>query len=332
MTAGPSDARSPSRASVASACRRMSYAASAVCVVATLFDGACGGTTGREGLSTPGTDGGANALADATAADAIGDATGAGPGDEGDAGAFDPMIQYADRTLPDVAAPPDAGEGGAGLDASDGGASLAPCTMAGQTNCVQCGGNLADDAGHAAGVCSPTEALFVQFDISKGRVTAPGPERCDAITDVNPTLNATRACYCCLYKSGCIDDTVLSDTGHECGDLPSGNFPAGNGNSDSYGSLCLATIQCVRDTGCALTNGGIDNCYCGPGGGSPAQCPKNGPATNGVCKTQETNGFKFPPDDSTNILKNYDDHAEPSGIANQIFVCGNVNGCTQCFQ
>jgi hypothetical protein len=94
----------------------------------------------------------------------------------------------------------------------------------------------------------------------------------------------------------------------------------------------LTCITIGPGAGCAATNGGVDNCYCGAGGGSPSQCPSNGPATNGLCKAEETNGLHFDPNDSTDILKNFSDRAEPSGVANQIIVCARANGCTQCLQ
>ena len=228
-----------------------------------------------------------------------------------------------DTGTPDTGAPdtgtPDTGSPDTGVDTGTADAGpLVPCTTAGQTNCVQCQGN-ASGTGNNGGLCSPTEAVLVNLDIAQGTQTAAGPA-------------VSASCYSCAYNAGCIDDTQFPDTGHECGDLPSGNFTAGNGNVASFTSDCIALLSCITTSGCAQTNGGVDNCYCGAGGGSPSACPSNGAATNGACKTQEVNGFTFMPSDSTNILKNFSDKAEPSGVANQIIVCANSNGCTQCLR
>jgi hypothetical protein len=201
-------------------------------------------------------------------------------------------------------------DSGTATDASDGGGAvlLAACTTS-TAACVQCQGN-------ASGLCSPTEAVIVNFDIAQNVAVAPGPA-------------PAASCYNCLLQAGCIDDTIFPDSGHECGDL-TGSFTAGDGNTGTASSLCLATVQCVIGSACAETNGGLDNCYCGAGGGSPSACPGNGAATNGVCKTQETNGFLAAPTDATNTLKNFTDTTEPSGLANQIFICAQASSCTQC--
>jgi hypothetical protein len=292
--------------------RRAQILASALTVVS------CGGTTGREDLPM---ESGAGLVAPVDASvDAM-------ETDDGGlyTGEFDVAIVYADRELPDVSAPIDATVGAGETDGGDAGPSLVPCTTAGQTQCVSCQGNAAD--GGAGGLCTPTEALLVELDIARGSVTDAGSDPYDPN---NPGVAAASGCYTCLYNSGCLDDTTFGDTGHECGDLPSGDFASGDGTTDMYSTLCLATLQCILGSGCALTNGGPTNCYCGSGGGSQGQCPKNGPATDGVCKGPETDGFKFTPNDSTDILKNYSDNAEPSGVANQILVCANANSCFQC--
>ncbi len=249
--------------------------------------------------------------------------------DDGDlyGGAFDVTIAYADRELPDVTAPIDATLDAGQQDGAGAGFSLVPCMAAGQTDCVSCQGNSTD--GGSGGLCTPTEALLVELDIARGSVTDAGAEPYDPN---NPADPAASGCYACLYNNGCIDDTTFGDVDKECGDLPDGDFASGDGTTDAYSTLCLATLQCILGDGCASTSGGSTNCYCGSGGGSPSQCPKNGPATNGACKSPETDGFKFTPSDSTDILKNYYDNTEPSGVANQIFVCANSDGCLQCLQ
>jgi hypothetical protein len=286
--------------------------------------GACGGTTGREGLPSSGSAGttGDAAGGDATSLDGTTADADLDAGEQDDSG-FDVSIEYADRVLPDVSAPAEGGPEAGDLEASSGG--LAPCTADGQTACVQCQGNVADDAGQGAGVCTPTEALFVAYDIAQGYATAPGPD-------------PTSGCYTCLYEAGALDDTEFADTGNECGDLPTQSFTAGNGDVGGYQAICLSTLQCILGTHCAaLDDAGTNNisdCYCGSAGGSASEClgSSRGPLTNGPCKTAETNGFAAMPDDSTSILDSFNDVALPSGKANQFFVASYPSVCPQCLQ
>src|SRR5580692_8958098 len=187
----------------------------ALSAAAALLAFACGGTTGHEGLPTPGDESGDMTMSDAS-----------GPDPKLDARTFDVDIVYADRVLPDVHAPPesgsDASDGGGGAEAAAKG-GLAPCTSAeaGLTDCVSCQGN-------ASGICTPTEAQFVQYDIDNKLVTAPGPDRLpsapgvDAGIDFAPggsnVLGVPRTCYDCLVAFSAIDDTVYGDTGNECED------------------------------------------------------------------------------------------------------------------
>jgi hypothetical protein len=102
----------PSRTQETKAGARPRILAGALCSAAALGWLACGGTTGHEDLPVEQGPGGA----DATVADGgvTADAT-VEAGDEGDFGAFDADIMYADQVLPEVnAAPPmtDAGEAG----------------------------------------------------------------------------------------------------------------------------------------------------------------------------------------------------------------------------
>ena len=289
--------------------RRAHSAASAILLAA------CGGTTGREDLPMESTFDDAAVSANDGDGDAAIDATLGDAGADDGSGAFDVVILYADRVLPDVSPPPPAPPD-AGADAALTG--LQPCTAAGQTDCVACEGN-AVGAENSGGICTPTEAVLVQFDIQQGLANDAG-------------ASPGSSCYSCLYNSGCIDDTQYPDTGHECEDLPAGSFTSGSGTTASLDALCLATLRCVLGTDCAATNGGLDNCYCGPAGGSPSQCPANGPATNGACKGPETDGFIAMPNDATNTLKNFADTTEPSGMANQIIICAQASSCTQCLQ
>jgi hypothetical protein len=194
----------------------------------------------------------------------------------------------------------DASEAG-GEAASEAAGPLVACTTAGQTGCVPCNGN-------ASGLCSATEADFVNFDIANGLATASG-------------FGAT-ACYPCLWNNGCIDDTVFGDSSHECGDL-SGTL---DGGADP--TLCLSTVACILSTSC-VNAAGVSTCYCGVANEGSA-CASAGGAVNGLCLTQEVNGLGYAASDNTDILKNFTNTALPAGMANQIFQCAESNSCTTC--
>jgi hypothetical protein len=227
-----------------------------------------------------------------------------------DTGAPDSTVE--DTGTPDSAVE-DAGpqDTGVAVDASGGG-GLLPCTTASQTGCVPCAGN-------ATGICTPTEAAFVQQDIDQGNATAAGGD-------------SATGCYPCLFMNGCIDDTVFPDTDHECGDL-SGTFGAGAQSGTADSALCLDTLACILQTSCTAVAGTseISNCYCGPTHDGTA-CASAGSAVNGACLTPEVNGLGFDVSDNTDILKNFTDTALPTGMANQILQCAISNACTACLQ
>jgi hypothetical protein len=184
-------------------------------------------------------------------------------------------------------------------DASDGAGPLVPCTTAGQTNCVKCDGQ-------TTGLCTPTEAIVVQYDIDKGLVTAPGPE-------------PMTACYECLTGIACLDDSI-GDTGHECEDT------LAVGTADQ----CRATLSCALSSNCAAV--AVSTCYCGTAGvattchGNPAPGP-----INGACATQIATGLGFPVTDGTDNANHLTDPTRAAGKAVEIMYCGQNNGCTQCF-
>lgn len=257
---------------------------------------ACGGTTGQP-PPPPGAPATNNGAADAGADGALSDA----PDDTGvdasvDAATFDVEITYADRPLPDVyvaeaAAPP-----------PDDGGGLRPCTKTGQTGCVTCDGNM-------DGICSPTEAAFVQHDIAKGLAMGPGPD-------------PAGSCYECLMNGSCINDTEFGDVDHECED-----------NLATFGTAaqCEATIACLLTTNCAKT--AVAACYCGTAAvatacqGNPAPGP-----INGACASTIAMGLGFPLSDGTDNTAKLENIAYAAGKANQIFQCGIANSCAACQQ
>jgi hypothetical protein len=206
--------------------------------------------------------------------------------------------------------PPDAGSSDATTDgaiASCDGATLVPCTAAGQSCCVPCVGNL-------GGTCTQTEAAFVAHDIAAGHATFAG--------------DAADSCYTCLLNGGCLDDFTFGDVDHECGDRV-GVLDAGAKAGTSEVTLCLNTVSCILATSCA--SAATSGCYCGTAGvatacqGNPAPGP-----INGACEQVIADGLGFPPSDGTDITKHLTDTTLPAGMADQIFQCALSNTCTAC--
>jgi hypothetical protein len=187
-----------------------------------------------------------------------------------------------------------------GADASDGSTPLAPCTTAGQTNCVQCNG-------WTTGLCTPTEAILVQHDIDKGFATTAGPD-------------PAGSCYNCLLMSACIDDSTFGDSQLECEDS---KITVGTA------AECRATLACAIASGCAAS--AVAPCYCGTASvatacqGNPAPGP-----INGACATQIATGLGFPVTDGTDNTKDLETNTRASGMAGVILQCVLSNNCTAC--
>jgi hypothetical protein len=280
-------------------------------------------TSSGDDTSVPGNDTGTENDSGVDAADSTVEDTGTGmdstvPADTGtghdtgtemdssvDTGSgMDSMAEAAQDSEADSAA-----DTGMGKDASEGGGSLVPCTTAGQTNCVQCNG-------WSDGVCTPTEAIVVQFDIDHGHVTAPGPE------PFNPQSGFTmNPCYTCLLNQACLDDTVFADMGWECGD------PLTTGTT----AECLTTLNCLMTTKCAAE--AVSTCFCGtaPVAGTCQGNPAAGPI-NGACASQIAAGIGFAETDGTDITKNLTDLTRASGKADRILQCAQSNKCMYCWQ
>jgi hypothetical protein len=244
---------------------------------------------------------------DGEPADVVGGETGAQDSgtDAGDAagdGATDANETGADGS------PVDSGDGAAdaGPEAGDAGSdapTLVPCTVAGQTGCVQCGFS-------NGGVCTPTEAAFVERDI-RNHISGLAPDA--------PDPNGS--CYACLDSKFCIDDKN-GTIGNECGD------------STDAGS-CLNELYCILNSGDGGANSScasalLENCYCGPAEfGSACAAPGAGAHANGVCKDTIASSEGFPVTDNNDILRDLELQANPGGMAAQIIQCG-LTGPTPC--
>jgi hypothetical protein len=190
------------------------------------------------------------------------------------------------------------------LPTAEAAGALAPCTAAGQTNCVRCDG-------WASGVCSQTEAALVRYDIAKRRVTAAGPEKSDP-----GNAYSKEPCYECLMHNGCLDDgPPLGDRGHECGDFADAKAAA----------LCTQALQCMLSKACARTM--VSACYCGDAGVATTCQDK----ANGDCAQVIAAGLGLDRSDGANITKSLTDTSRASGMASQIFQCAHANKCAGCF-
>jgi hypothetical protein len=237
-----------------------------------------------------------------TAAISGGGASCAGTGSLSSTVICDGPVADAGTPVPDSGGggTPDTGTGTP--DTGTGGGPLAPCTTAGQTNCVQCQGN-------NSGLCTATEALFVQHDIDKGIATAAGPD-------------PSSACYSCLFNADCIDNDAFGDTGKECGDA-----------IQTFGTAaeCSAVVSCILGSNCAAS--AVAPCYCGTLGLATTCQGTSGVAVNGACDTVIAAGLGFPVGDGTDNTAKLENSAFASGRADQIFQCGVVaNGCSACQQ
>ncbi len=232
-------------------------------------------------------------------------------------GTADVVADVAAETGPHDAGPDGTTADAGGRDAAaeaghdSGGGVLVPCETAGQANCVKCEGN-ETGAGANGGLCTPTEAIFVQKDIDAGIATAAGDD-------------PASGCYTCLFNAGCIDDTAFGDTNHECGDTLAGGTAA----------ECLVTESCFIGTTCAwggsLASSAVDTCYCGtaPSSGSCNNSAPSGGA-NGACDTPIATGNGLAVNDGHNNLVNLTNPALASGKADQIFQCAISNSCDMC--
>jgi hypothetical protein len=189
------------------------------------------------------------------------------------------------------------------------------------------------------GVCTGTEAIFVQWDIDNGLVTGNAPA---------PYLNNKGSCYECLVSHSCIDDDVNFDTGHECEDA-TGNVAGGAKMGETNVQACLDTLTCVlgnpattsTPTSCAntgATGSGIANCYCGPAEPSVTSCNMaSATDVNGTCSEVEVDGVGLPDTTAPSmVIPLLLNTANGSGKANEILNCAGTNlvtaKCGMCFQ
>jgi hypothetical protein len=203
--------------------------------------------------------------------------------------------------------------------------SLKPCTgKSDAPSCVKCDGN-------DKGLCTPTEAIFVNYDIKKGYLAGKQETR--------------GSCYECLWNAGCVDDTVNVDKNHECEDL-TGNVDAGASVNKPMTQACYDTLRCILDSGCQNAKvqagpsdrNGIANCLCGSKNQTTLACLAATPETlNGACYAAELNGLGATSTTSMKtVLSEFTLRKSGSGMANSIFLCAGSNSgnvrCPACFE
>jgi hypothetical protein len=141
-------------------------------------------------------------------------------------------------------------------------------------------------------------------------------------------VNKSLECYKCMVSSGCLDDALFNDTGHECGDV-TGVAAHGAKTGTSRASLCLDTLDCILDPVNLCAADDVNLCYCGSLG------PGNGCATatsgaNGKCFQQEVDGLEHLASDAPSaVLPDYNALSLGAGMANQLFVCAKSNACDE---
>jgi hypothetical protein len=311
----------------------------------------CGGTTGQDQPPAK------NSPADPDATTGL-DAMADGGSDDGlYTGQYDAEIGFVDQVLPTVSAP-DGGEAGV--------ANLPlPCTMGGQTGCVQC------DQNTDGGLCTPTEAILLTRDIEKGLykgnlpATAVGPTA-DGGPDGGFGGGNAGSCYECMVNGDCIDSTALGYLGLECGDLsmPSLIQPCldtlncilgspQTGTAGAAGEPSASATPAALSMSCANTTGavsratdagpkpsdGVFDCFCGPAEPDVNDCGKASTVAslttsgdpgvaspNGVCIPQILAGLgDMPGSQNSTIIKDLSNVNLGAGLAFSIAICAGSN-------
>jgi hypothetical protein len=288
----------------------------------------------------PDTGAGDSTIQDTGAADSAFDSTVADTGapDVGldstvsDTGASD---SRAESGVSDTGTDSTVGDTGAGDTGVDSGVADSPVdTGAGDTGSD--GGALQCNEG-PSGICTPTEAIIVAYDIAHGQ----NNQRLDG--------GASRGCYECMVQNGCLDSPAgfvqsQAITYLECGDPGTTLNP--NGSAANVQN-CLDALTCVltATTGatgaspnghCTNTiqpmsadpNAAVGNCYCGEANaGLP--CLTAGVA-NGACAASEPTYLGST--DPTFINGHFTDPTIPGGVGNAIMNCAQTAMCDQCFR
>jgi hypothetical protein len=206
--------------------RRLRAVVASSCVGSVLLGFACGGTTGREGLSLGGVDA---SLADDSSVDL-------------DSGAFDVAILYIDRVLPEVSAPPPADA--AGAEAGFPWPSCPPFIPV-------------DSDGDPVDLSVNFNELPAAYDDAGQVVLAPEGSACAEY----PWLGSTSIDSCVTLSGTPLPFPALPPCSW-CVDA--GLAAAGLREGQPRYDICLDLYACVIDSGCAAQSTTANTCLCGP--------------------------------------------------------------------
>lgn len=254
-----------------------------------------------------------------------------------DAGAFDAFGEdssvvdtgSADTGRADFATADGAPDAGADSNTT----STTACTTA---PCATSGPNSARCSGSPDGVCTPSEAVVMNYDI--------------AHNGQGPGTPVAAGCYICMITNACLDADGTTNTlgtavtSAECGDPD----PAPATVNPPYASrnVSLSNVaNCIDALTCSITgNGGaephctvsapppasISNCFCGQHRGSA--CITSAAAPTGVCAAKEF--IDLGTTDPVAALSHYTDETfSPGGVGNAILNCAWIARCPRnpCF-
>jgi hypothetical protein len=261
--------------------------AAACCVLGMLAGVTCGGTTGREGLSSGGSDDG-----------------GALDGQDLDGGGFDVLITYVDRVLPDIVAPPE----GATSETYPW-PTCAPFIPVGPD-------------GGAVPAGAEINQIPAEYDGDGGEIPAPDGSACATYGWLGST--AVDNCLTSQASGFGMGDFPFLPACNWCAD--GGIASQGPGAGLPNYMLCLNLYTCALRTGCGAAEN-PSACLCGDAPASECIVDAGGPcateelaalqATPSAIQTALTNYTQFDPD--------YDGYCGSS--LNFVFQNARTNGC-----
>lgn len=275
-----------------------------------------------------------SATSDATLGDgSVADGS-AADGGAADGGVTDGSV--ADSSVDDAGVP-DASVQDSG--AHDGGPADTGAPDASVVDAGAVDAGLADSGAHDGGTpdAGPPDAGHVDAGPPDSGAHDAGPTGGECMGNNNgapctPTeqrfVNKSLECYKCMVSSGCLDDALFNDTGHECGDV-TGVAAHGAKTGTARASLCLDTLDCILNPVNLCAADDVNLCYCGSlGAGNGCATATSG--ANGKCFQQEVDGLEHLAGDAPSaVLPDYNALSLGAGMANQLFVCAKSNSCDE---
>jgi hypothetical protein len=212
-----------------------------------------------------------------------------------------------------------------------------PVTACTSSPCSASGTNSARCSDKTNGVCTSTEAIVMNYDVSKN--------------SQGSGATIATGCYQCMINNACLDATGTANglgtavTNAECGDPDGANtnppFDSRNVSSSNVPN-CLDALLCTITggvTGMAPYSGvnecttsqspsSVSNCYCGSATGSACIASPSSPV--GVCAARENTALGTT--DPTTALSHFTDTTfSPGGVGNAVLNCALTANCAACF-